>query len=153
MQPRYLCACVSLIICLFIGSGIYSLSFFISSLDARFDSRWELRSPLADLSSWTYQNIKPTFSGRLLCLFSEDKPAIPRLGLISHLFGRYLAVSPVLFVSSLQFLLEFSPCESCYFTILGPILLKLHILAQLIESFPTAYGLRNCIEIKLSIPL
>ena len=32
-----LCACVPLILCLFTGSGIYSLSFFIFPLDARFD--------------------------------------------------------------------------------------------------------------------
>ena len=67
---------------------------------------------------------------------SEDKAAFLRIGLISHLFGRHLAISPVLFVAFWQFLLEFSPCESCYFSILGPILLKLHILAHLIESFP-----------------
>ena len=45
----------------FIGSGVYSLSFFIFPLDARFDSRRELTSPLADLSSWPYQIIKPAF--------------------------------------------------------------------------------------------
>ena len=38
----------------------YSLSH--STHDARLDSRRELRSPLADLSSWPYQNIKPAFS-------------------------------------------------------------------------------------------
>ena len=51
-----------------------------------------------------------------------------------------------------QFLIEFSPCESCYFLILSAILLKLHIFAHLIESYPTVYNLSGCIEIKLSIP-
>ena len=142
MHPRYLCACVSLIICLFIGSGIYSLSFLTFPLDARLDSRRELRSPVADLSSWTYQNIKPAFSERLSCL-SEDKPAFLRVDLISHLFGRQLAISTVLLVASWQFLLEFSPCKSCYFSILAPILLKLHILAQNFSKF-SCKNLKSC---------
>ena len=154
MQPQYLCACVSLIICLFIGSGIYSLSFLTFPLDAWLDSRRELRSPLADLSSWPYQNMKPAFSERLSCLpIPEDKPASLRVGLISHLFGRHLAVSPVLFVASWQFFLEFSPCQSCYFSILGTILLKWSILAHLIKSFPTVYGLCSCMKMKMSILL
>ena len=155
MQLRYLCAYMSLIIYLFVGSGIYSISFFIFPLDARFDSRWELRSPLADLSSWPYQNIKPAFQQGLRAFLSEDKPAFLWGGLISHSLGRHLPISPVLFVASWQFLLEFPPCESCYFSILGPILLKLHILAHLItwiKSFPTVYGLCSCIK-KMSIPL
>ena len=72
-----------------------------------------------------------------------------------------------------QFLVEFSPCESCYFStmyahraisffctfkgsywpVLRPILVKLHILTRLIELFPMVYGLWSCNEIKLSIPL
>ena len=56
------------------------------------------------------------------------------------------------FVASWQFLLEFFLCESCYFSILGPILLKLHILAHLIKSFPTVYGLCSCIK-EMLIPL
>ena len=153
MQPRCLCACVSFIICLFIGSGIYSLSFLTFPLDAQLDLRWELRSPLADLSSWTYQNIKPAFSERLRAFISEGKAAFLRVGMISHLFRRLLAVSPVLFVASWQFLVEFSPCESCYFSILARILLKLHILAHVIKSFPTVYGLCSCIREQNSIPL
>ena len=47
----------------------------------------------------------------------------------------------------------FFPFESCYFSLLSPILLKLQFLACLIESFPLAYGLCSCIGIKLSIPL
>ena len=50
-----------------------------------------------------------------------------------------------------QFLVEFSPCESCYFSILRAILLKLHIFAHLIESYSTVYGLSSCIEIIMSI--
>ena len=45
-----------------------------------------------------------------------------------------MAISPVL-VASRQFLLEFSPCESCYCSILAPILLKLHILVRNFSQF------------------
>ena len=47
-----------------------------------------------------------------------------------------------------QCLVEFSPCESCYFSILRAtcILLKLHIFAHLIESYSTVYTLSSCIE-------
>ena len=38
-------------------------------------------------------------------------------------------------------------------SVLCRILLKLHILTRLIESFPTLYSLWNCIEVKLSISL
>ena len=55
--------------------------------------------------------------------------------------------------SQWQFLVEFSPCESCYFLILLAILLKLHIFAHLIESYPMVHGLSSCIEIIMSIPL
>ena len=148
MQPWYLCACVSLIIWLFIGSGIYSLSFLTFPLDAWFDSRRELRSPLVDLSSWTYQNIKPAFLERLLCLpfwrqaiLSSSRLDLPfvwkTFGRITCPFCSFLAISPWI-----------SPCESCYFSILAPILLKLHILAHLIKSFPTVYGLHSCIKLK-----
>ena len=65
---------------------------------------------------------------------SEYKPAFLRVDLISHLFERHLAISPVLLVASWQFLLQFSPCKSCYFLILAPLLLKLHILAQNLKS-------------------
>ena len=51
-----------------------------------------------------------------------------------------------------QFLIEFSPCKSCYFSILRPILLKLQNFAHLIESFPIVYGLCSCIKVKMSIP-
>ena len=43
--------------------------------------------------------------------------------------------------------------ECSYFSVLRPVLLKLHILSRLIESFTKAYGLKRCIEVKLSIPL
>ena len=39
------------------------------------------------------------------------------------------------------------------FPVSHPILLKLHILAPLIESFPTTYGPKSCDKKKLSIPL
>ena len=38
-------------------------------------------------------------------------------------------------------------------SVLRPILVKLHILTHLIESFSKVYGLWRCIEVKLSIPL
>ena len=38
------------------------------------------------------------------------------------------------------------------FSVLHRFLLKLHILARLIDSFPALYGLWSCIEIKISIP-
>ena len=47
----------------------------------------------------------------------------------------------------------FCTFECSYSSVLCRILLKLHILTRLIESFPTLYGLWNCIEVKLSIPL
>ena len=55
--------------------------------------------------------------------------------------------------AQLQFLVEFSARESCYFLILELWLVKLHISAGLIESFPTEYGLCSCNEIKMSLPL
>ena len=39
------------------------------------------------------------------------------------------------------------------FPVSRPILLKLHILARLIESFPTTYGPKSCDKEKLLIPL
>ena len=39
------------------------------------------------------------------------------------------------------------------FFVLRPILVKLHILTRLIESFPMVFELWRCIEVKLSIPL
>ena len=47
----------------------------------------------------------------------------------------------------------FCTFESCYSSVLHPILVKLHILTRLIESFPTVWGLSSCFEVKLSIPL
>ena len=43
--------------------------------------------------------------------------------------------------------------ECSYSSVLRPILVKLHILTCLIESFPTLYGLWSCIEKEMSIPL
>ena len=78
----------------------------------------------------------------------------------SHLFtpvhtGSYLFTPQWLstLFAQWQFLVEFSPCKSCYFSILCAILLKLHLFAHLIESYPTVHSLSSCIEIKLLIPL
>ena len=47
----------------------------------------------------------------------------------------------------------FCTFECSYSSVLRRILLKLHILTRLIESFPTLYGLWSCIAIKMWIPL
>ena len=47
----------------------------------------------------------------------------------------------------------FGPIEGSHSSVLCRILLKVHILTRLIESFPTLYGLRSCIEIEMLIPL
>ena len=47
----------------------------------------------------------------------------------------------------------FCTFERSYPSALRPILLKLHILTRLIESFSMVYELWRCIEVKLSIPL
>ena len=47
----------------------------------------------------------------------------------------------------------FCTFECSYSSVLRRILLKMHILTCLIESFPTLYGLWSCIEVKLLIPL
>ena len=47
----------------------------------------------------------------------------------------------------------FCTFECCYSSVLRPILVKLHILTSLIESFPMVYGLWSCIEIEMSITL
>ena len=70
----------------------------------------------------------------------------------SHLFTTVHTSVTTLF-AQWQFLVEFSPRRSCYFSILCAILLKLNIFAHLIESYPMVHGLSSCIEIKLSIPL
>ena len=70
----------------------------------------------------------------------------------SHLFTTVHTSETTLF-AQLQFLVEFSPWESCYFSILDLCLVKMHILTGLIESFPTEFGMCSCNEIKMSIPL
>ena len=50
-------------------------------------------------------------------------------------------------ITEFQFFHQFPPFESRYFSVLVPILLKLHILAHIIEGFSTAYGLCSCIKI------
>ena len=62
----------------------------------------------------------------------------------SHLFTALHTLSTLF--SQWQFLVEFSPCESCSFSILRAILLKLHIFAHLIKSYSTVSGLCSCIE-------
>ena len=54
---------------------------------------------------------------------------------------------------AISIFVQVSAFESRYFLVLRHILLELHILADLIESFRTLYGLCSCIEIKLLIPL
>ena len=46
----------------------------------------------------------------------------------------------------------FCTFECFYSSVLRRILVKLHILTRLMKSFPMAYGLWRCIEVKLSIP-
>ena len=48
---------------------------------------------------------------------------------------------------------NFYTFDGFYFPVSRPIQLKLHILARLIESFRTVYGLWSCVETKMSIPL
>ena len=48
---------------------------------------------------------------------------------------------------------HFCTFERSYSSVLHPILVKLHILTRLIESFPKVYGLWRCIEIEMLIPL
>ena len=48
---------------------------------------------------------------------------------------------------------NFCTFESCYSSVLRPILMKLHIFARIIEGFPMVYGFWRCIEVKMSIPL
>ena len=47
----------------------------------------------------------------------------------------------------------FCTFERSYSSVLFAILVKLHILTRLIESFPMVYELWRCIEVELSIPL
>ena len=51
----------------------------------------------------------------------------------------------------LSHIVNFCPFEGFYFSVLRPILLKLHISAHLIKSFATVYSWGSCIEIKMSI--
>ena len=46
----------------------------------------------------------------------------------------------------------FCTFERSYSSVLRPILLKLHILTRLIESFPVVHGSWSCIEIEMLIP-
>ena len=47
----------------------------------------------------------------------------------------------------------FCTFERSYSSVLRPILVKLHILTRLIDSFPMVYGSWICIEIEMLIPL
>ena len=47
----------------------------------------------------------------------------------------------------------FCAFERSYSSVLRPILVKLHIVTRLIESFLMVYGLWRYIQVKLSIPL
>ena len=48
--------------------------------------------------------------------------------------------------------MSFCHFKGSHSSVLHCILLKLHILTHLIESFPMVYGLWSCIEIEMSIP-
>ena len=54
---------------------------------------------------------------------------------------------------SCTYIYIYVPFKSFYFSVLHPILLKLNMSAHLIQSFPTAFSLCSCFEIKLSVPL
>ena len=56
-------------------------------------------------------------------------------------------------ISSEEIFRSNCPIESRKFFVLHPTLLKLHVLALLIESFPTPYRLCSCVEEKLSFRL
>ena len=43
--------------------------------------------------------------------------------------------------------------ERSYYSVLRPILVKLHILTRLIDSFAMVHGSWSCIEIEMLIPL
>ena len=157
MQPRYLCACVSLIICLSIRSGIYSL-FCHFPLNAQFDSTWELRSPLADLLSWPDQNIKLTvwekqyFTPVLTCSnlfkpFHTCSHLFTMVHTCSHL-SNYLRSS-----QNHSFSLNFSLPKAVIFQSYVLSCWNCKFFAHLIKSFPTVYCLCSCIEIKMSILL
>ena len=47
----------------------------------------------------------------------------------------------------------FCTFERSYSSVLRPILLKLHILTRLIDSFPMVHGSWSCIEIEMLIRL
>ena len=79
----------------------------------------------------------PTVHGLSSCV--EKKISIP---LVAHTTVTMYARRTVIF----------STFECSYSSVLRRILLKLHILTRLIESFPTLYSLWSCIEVKLSIP-
>ena len=71
----------------------------------------------------------------------------------SHLFTTVHTSETTLFAQLHFLIFEFSPWEICYFSILDLCLVKLHILAGLIESFPMEYGMCSCHEVNMSIPL
>ena len=104
------------------------------------------------------------------CYFSILRAIFLKLHIFAHLIESYLTTVHV-FSSCVQKNIDssgspfysdhvhssqnviFCTFECSYSSVLHCILLKLHILTRLIESFPTFYGLWSCIEVKLSIPL
>ena len=62
-------------------------------------------------------------------------------------------LSPIQWPCTLSVQYLFCPFECSYSSVLRPILLKLHTLTRLIESFPTVYRLWSCIEIEMYIPV
>ena len=96
------------------------------------------------------QNLGKNSNSHLCWLVQTFSHLFTPVHTFSHLFTpQWLST---LFVQW-QFVVEFSTCKSCYFSILRAILLKLHIFAHLIESYPTVHGLSSYIEIIMSIPL
>ena len=70
----------------------------------------------------------------------------------SHLFWTCPNRSTIQWPCTLVAQCHFLPFRLLLFFALA-ILLKLHILTRLIESFPMVHGLWHCIEVNLSIPL
>ena len=118
------------------------------------------------LDDWANQNFSPPFWKSLDFLragccpvFFEEMPARlsrPFCSPFWRLFhssscGRRALHGYMLFEQA-NFLFQFALSKAVTF-FLHPMLLKLHISSQLIDSFSTLYGLWSCIEEKLSFRL
>ena len=83
----------------------------------------------------------------------KKKSASHLFGLIQTLPNQSTPVHNTMTMYACRAMLIFALLEGFCFSVLCPLLLQLHNLARLIESFPTVYSLWSCIEIKMSIPL